>query len=93
MIGSKGGNCPTCWAIPCHQRRRPHVMVDFSHELVDDAKLSHMSQVDAFVCPSCGFVGQAVAFYRDAAGWWDLDTPYDCAPRFCPNCGAKVASE
>lgn len=31
-----------------------HAMTDFSHELVDDARLSHLNPADVFKCPSCG---------------------------------------
>lgn len=62
----------------------------FSYDLVDDATLSNMNPVDAFACPSCGFVGCVVEYQQDGDGYWDLDTPCDYEPRFCPNCGAKV---
>lgn len=65
-------------------------MVDFSHDLVDDAALSHMSPVDVFTCPHCGFTGQVVEFHSSGNGYWDLDIPYDFAPRFCPACGKSL---
>lgn len=68
-------------------------MTDFSHELVDDARLSHMNTADVFKCPSCGFVGCVVEYHQNGGGFWDLDIPCDCEPRFCPQCGAEVESE
>lgn len=67
-------------------------MKDLSHELVDDARLSHMSAADAFACPSCGFVGCVAEYRQDGAGYWDLDAPCDCEPRYCPSCGREVVS-
>ena len=63
-------------------------MTDYSHELVDDARLSHMNTADVFKCPSCGFVGCVVEDHQNGSGFWDLDIPCDCEPRYCPNCGA-----
>ena len=79
-MSRKHGFCPTCGASKCHQKWHRHVMTDFSHELVDDA----------FVCPSCGFVGCVVEYHQNGAGFWDLDIPCDCEPRFCPNCGTRM---
>lgn len=61
-------------------------MTDYSHELIDDAQLSNMNPVDVFTCPSCGFVGCVVEYQENGNGYWDLDIPCDCEPRFCPNC-------
>lgn len=85
--------CPTCGASKCYQRWRPHAMTDYSHELVDDARLSHMNTADVFKCPSCGLVGCVVEYHQNGGGFWDLDIPCDCEPRFCPECGARVVVE
>lgn len=84
------GFCPTCGASKCHQMRHPHTMTDYSHDLVDDARLSHMKPVDVFTCLSCGFVGCVVEYSQDGGGYWDLDVPYDYKPSYCPSCGARV---
>lgn len=68
-------------------------MTDFSHDLVDDASLSSMDPVDAFTCPSCGFVGCVVEYHQNGGGFWDLDIPYDCEPRYCPACGEELVDE
>lgn len=67
-------------------------MTDFSHELVDDASLSNMNTADVFKCPSCGLVGCVVEYHQNGGGFWDLDIPCDCEPRFCPSCGEEVVS-
>lgn len=64
----KAGFCPTCGAPKCHQRWNTHAMTDFSHELVDDARLSHLNPADVFKCPSCGFVGCVVEYHQDGGG-------------------------
>lgn len=68
-------------------------MTDYSHELVDDARLSHMNTADVFKCPSCGFVGCVVEYHQNGGGFWDLDIPCDCEPRFCPECGERMVGE
>lgn len=68
-------------------------MTDFSHELVDDASLSNMNPADAFVCPSCGFVGCVVEYHQNGGGFWNLDIPCDCEPLFCPECGERMVVE
>lgn len=85
------GLCQTCGTSECHQKRCKNDIIDNSYDLVDDALLSNMNPVDAFICQQCGFVGCVVEYQQDGDGYWDLDTPCDCEPRFCPNCGAKVA--
>ena len=61
-----------------------------SYDLVDDATLSNMNPADAFVCQSCGFVGCVVEYSKDGDGYWNLDIPCDCEPKFCPNCGMRM---
>lgn len=66
---------------------------DYSHELVDDASLSNMNTADVFKCPSCGLVGCVVEYHQNGSGFWDLDIPCDCEPRFCPECGERMVVE
>ena len=87
------GVCHTCGATKCHQRWNPHAMKDFSHELVDDARLSYMNPADVFKCPSCGFAGCVVEYHQNGDGFWDLDIPVDFEPRFCPECGERMVVE
>ena len=84
------GFCPACGASKCHQKWHPRVMIDYSHDLIDDARLSNMDPVDAFTCPSCGFVGCVVEYQQNGEGYWDLDIPCECEPRFCPKCGTRM---
>lgn len=93
MVTRSSGFCPTCGAPKCHQKWNPHAMTDFSHELVDDARLSNMNPADVFKCPSCGFVGCVVEYHQNGGGFWDLDIPCDCEPQFCPECGERMVIE
>lgn len=49
----KAGFCPTCGASKCYQRWHQRAMTDYSHELVDDARLSHMTPADIDLCGEC----------------------------------------
>lgn len=89
-MARKSGFCPTCGASKCHQKWHPRAMIDYSHDLVDDARLSNMDPVDAFTCPSCGFVGCVVEYQQNGEGCWDLDIPCECEPSFCPKCGTRM---
>ncbi len=89
-MARKSGFCPTCEASKCHQKWHPRAMIDYSHDLVDDARLSNMDPVDAFTCPSCGFVGCVVEYQQNGEGYWDLDIPCECEPSFCPKCGTRM---
>lgn len=31
-----------------------------------------------------------VEYHQNGSGFWDLDIPCDCEPRFCPQCGTEV---
>lgn len=66
---------------------------NFSHELIDDARLSYMNPADVFKCPSCGFVGCVVEYHQNGDGFWDLDIPGDFEPQYCPECGEKMVIE
>lgn len=58
-----------------------------------DRPTSNTDPVDVFTCPSCGFVGCVVEYQQNGEGYWDLDIPCECEPRFCPNCGAEVMDD
>lgn len=78
--------------VPVPVDKNGNVVPLDTRELVDDARLSNMDPVDAFTCPSCGFVGCVVEYQQNGEGYWDLDIPCECEPRFCPKCGARVVS-
>lgn len=76
--------------VPVPVDKNGNVVPLDTRELVDDARLSNMDPVDVFTCPSCGFVGCVVEYQQNGEGYWDLDIPCECEPRFCPNCGTRM---
>lgn len=51
-----------------------------------------VNPVDGFMCSACGWWGNAQQAWSNGWGEPDFDSPTEYAIRFCPNCGARVAS-
>lgn len=34
-----------------------------------------------------------IEYNQNGGGFWDLDIPCDCEPRFCLQCGTEVVSD
>lgn len=78
-------DCPTCGAVPSHQKWRPRKLVD----LKDFVAISDCHPVDAVMCPHCGLVFSVAHYENDGTyitSWDEIET----IPRFCPWCGGRV---
>lgn len=81
-------DCPTCGAIPSHQKWKPRKMVYLNEMSV----ISDCNPVDAVECYHCGLVFRVCHFEHDdtyITSWDEIET----IPRYCPWCGKEIEND